>query len=292
LSANTFSPMLKAIARKILPAGMRWMGRSAVNGLGRWKRSLDLAHLRMKVWNANPGSLVRCLNYTVRINDGPNFYILYKDIFIHSIYHFEAQCPDPLVLDCGSNIGMSTLYFKHVYPRARIIAFEPDPAIFPYLQENIARNGLKDGQLIQAALAAREGTLTFYSDGKYGSCLAQCIVGDIPKGWRKYEVPCVRLRDYLSEPVDFLKMNIEGAEYEVLADSADRLRMVREMVIEYHHLSGLPRTLHEILALLHEQGFEYLVNDFDSETNEAVRPPFRLTPETRYYLLLYARRLD
>jgi hypothetical protein len=62
------------------------------------------------------------------------------------------------------------------------------------------------------------------------------------------------------------------------------------MVIEYHHLPGLPRTLHHILDLLDRQGFEYLINDFDSETNGGVQPPFHLTPESRYFLLLYAKR--
>ena len=185
---------------------------------------------------------------------------------------------------------MSILYFKHVYPQARIIGFEPDPTIFPYLQENIAGNNVADVLLVRAAVARQEGRLAFYSDGKYGSCLAEHLSGGIPAEWTKYEVPCVRLRDYLTEPVDFLKMNIEGAEWETIADSADRLRQVREMVIEYHHLPSSPRTLHQILALLHRQGFEYLVNDFDSETNGGVCPPFRLTPKSRYYLLIYACR--
>jgi hypothetical protein len=87
-------------------------------------------------------------------------------------------------------------------------------------------------------------------------------------------------------------MNIEGAELEVLADSEDRLRQINEMIIEYHHLPGLPRSLHDILQLLHRQGFEYLINDFDSETNGGVQPPFRLSPESRYFLLIYAKRLD
>jgi FkbM family methyltransferase len=239
-----------------------------------------------------PGSLVRCLRYSVRINDGANYYTLYKDLFINRIYHFEAQRVDPLILDCGSNIGISILYFRHVYPQARIIGLEPDPAIFPYLQENIARNGLKDVRLVHAALAGRKGMFTFYSDGKYGSCLASHAPRNIPEDWTKYEVPCVRLRDYLTERVDFLKMNIEGAEWEVLADSGDQLRQVREMVIEYHHLPGLPRTLHNILELLNRQGFEYLVNDFDSETNSGLRPPFDLNPNTRYYLLIYARKCE
>ena len=233
MSGNTFNPMLKMIVRKVLPAGVRRGIRHLLNQAGEFRTNWRLARLRREVWNAKPSSVVKCLNYTVRINDRPNFYVLYKDIFIHRIYHFEAQRPDPFILDCGSNIGMSILYFKHVYPKAHIIGFEPDPAIYPYLGENISRNRLKDVQLVQAALSAKEGVLAFYSDGKYGSTLAEHLPADIPEDWTRYEVPCVRLRDYLKEPVDFLKMNIEGAEWEVLEDSADLLRQVQEMVIEY-----------------------------------------------------------
>lgn len=279
-------------ARRFLPPGLHRAMRQIVNGAGRRRVRWHLARVRRKVWSEKAGSLVRCRDYWVRINDGPNFYVLYKDIFVHRIYHFEAQRPDPVILDCGSNIGMSILFFKQMYPRARILGFEPDPAIFPYLEENITRNGLPDVKLVQAAVAGREGMLTFWSDGKYGSCLAEDLPGHFPAGWAKYTVPCVRLREYLTGPVDFLKMNIEGAECAVLADSADRLRRVREIVLEYHHLPELPRTLHRILTLLHEAGFEYLVNDFDGETNAVVRPPFCLSPDTRYYLLVYARRLD
>lgn len=145
---------------------------------------------------------------------------------------------------------------------------------------------------MQAALASQEGTLTFYSDGKYGSCLAEHVPGDIPEGWTKHEVSCVRLRDYLTEPVDFLKMNIEGAEWEVLADSEDQLRQIREMVIEYHHLPGLPRTLHRVLELLHRQGFEYVVSDFDVETYGGARQAERLNFNTRYYRQVYACRKE
>ena len=112
--------------------------------------------------------------------------------------------------------------------------------------------------------------------------------GDAPR----FSVSCVRLRDYLREPVDFMKMNIEGAEWEVLADSEDRLRQIECMVIEYHHLPGLPRTLHKILDLLCRNGFEYLVNSFDPETNPGGQPPFRLHERTRYFLLIYARRME
>lgn len=239
-----------------------------------------------------PGSVVRCLDYRVRINDGLNYFTLYKDIFVRRIYHFEARRPDPLILDGGSNIGMSIIYFKNVYPRARVISFEPDVEIFPYLEENVTRNSLNDVSLIPKAIAGREETRTLYADGRYGSSLAGHPPDHFSESRRTYEVSCVRLRDYLTEPVDFLKMNIEGAEWEVMEDSEDRLRQVEEMVIEYHHLPDLPRTLHQILTLLNRQRFEYLINDFDSETNLEVCPPFHLTPRSRYFLLIYARRLD
>ncbi len=258
----------------------------------RLKYRLGLMGLKGRLWFQKPGSLVHCGEFTVRINDVRNFYILYKDIFIKCSYHFEAVRPDPLILDCGSNIGISILYFKHLYPRSRIVGFEPDAEIFPYLQENVAGNRLKDVKLVKAALSQQEGLIEFFSDGKYGSSLSEQLCADTSVSWKRCRVSSVRLRDYLREPVDFLKMNIEGAEYEVLEDSEDLLGQVREIIIEYHHLPGLPRALHRILEILHRRGFEYLINDFDSETNGGVEPPFKLTPKSRYFLLIYAKRLD
>jgi hypothetical protein len=50
------------------------------------------------------------------------------------------------------------------------------------------------------------------------------------------------------------------------------------------------RTLHKILTLLDEQGFEYVVNAFDRITNPSAHPPFRLDTDTRYLLLVYGRQ--
>ncbi len=238
------------------------------------------------------GSLVRFRAYTVRINDWPNFRAMARDIFRRRIYDFEARSDRPRILDCGANIGIATLFFKQRYPSARIVAFEPDPGVFPLLSENLTRNGLLDVEAVQAALAPEDGTLAFYADGKYGSCLADAVRGTPPAGSSLEQVRAVRLCTFLDEPVDFVKLNVEGAEWDVLADCADRLRMVREMVIEYHHLPGLPRTLHRLLTLLDDQGFEYLLNDLDAAANPEVAPPFRLAADTRYFQLVYARRLD
>lgn len=253
----------------------------------------NLSQLRERMFARPPRTtgIERVGDFEVRVNDAPNFYMLYKDIFVNRYYHFDACRPDPLILDGGGNIGMSVLYFKRVYPDARIITFEPDAEVLPYLRDTIDRNHLTRVEVVAAALGRRDGVASFCGDGKYGGSLAVPV--DATAGDRtQYEVPCVRLRDYLGQPVDLLKLNIEGAEWDVLADSEDLLPNVREIVIEYHHLPGLPRTLHRILSLLDERGFEYLINDFDHETNPGVRPPFRLTPNRRYFLLVYASRRE
>jgi FkbM family methyltransferase len=229
--------------------------------------------------------------FSVRFNDGPNFVVTYNDIFVHGIYCFSSSKPDPRILDCGANIGLSCLYFKYLYPYSRVIAFEPDPSIYPFAQANIADNGLNNVELIQAAVSNQVGSMQFYSDGKYGSALEGKVASDIGSGWRQYEVPTIRMREYLDEPVDFLKMNIEGSEWEVLLDSEDRLEAVKQMVIEYHHLPGLPRTLHKILELLNRHGFEYVVSDFDLPTYGNLRPPMQLDGSTRYYRHVFASRL-
>ena len=277
---------------KLLPAGVRRAGRSVANWLDAVQSGWHKAAWRRRALRAKPGAIMPFLGYSVRINDGANFYVLYHDMVLKQAYRFSAARPNPVIVDCGSNIGMSILYFKHLYPDARIIGFEPDPAIVRYLHENVQMNGLGNVQIVQAAIGGREGRLTFYSDGKYGSCLAHLSSEPIPEGWSKHEVPCVKLSDYLNEPIDFLKMNIEGAEWEALADCGDRLKLIREMAIEYHHLPGVPRTLHKILNFLDEMGFDYVVSDFDLPTYSGARPPIVLNEKTAYFRQIYATRRE
>lgn len=280
---------MRSTLKAFVPSPLRPTLRRVEQGMVGWKDRWRRDQVRARAFAATPGMVLPCGPYQVRINDGPNFFMQYKDIFLNRIYHFEASRLDPVVLDCGGNIGMSVLYYKQVYPRAKVTTFEPDPLVFGYLKDNLERHGLHDVQLVQAAIAGRDGILALHSDGKYASNLVLEST-PLPDGWTRHNVPCVRLSAYLTELIDFLKVNIEGAEWEALADCGDRLRLVSEMVIEYHHLPGLPRTLHKILDLLDRQGFEYLINDFDSETNGGVQSPFHLAPETQYFLLIYAKR--
>jgi hypothetical protein len=71
-------------------------------------------------------------------------------------------------------------------------------------------------------------------------------------------VPSTRLKTYLREKkVDFLKIDIEGAEYEVISDCAEEIKNVDFMFIEYHSMIDKDQNLQEILRIIHDAGFRY-----------------------------------
>jgi FkbM family methyltransferase len=246
------------------------------------------AGLRREMVLKEPNAVVRVLNYEMRIIKGFDFYIQYKDIFVRRIYHFESPRPDPLIIDGGSNIGMSILYFKHVYPCAQVIGFEPSPILFRVLRENMEGNGLSAVTLINAGLGARAGTVSFDpADHNVGGRFAEQDKG------ASTTVAVKPLSEFLGKPVDFLKLNIEGQELAVLqeVEASGKMGNLRELVLEYHGLPKEKPQLGPILDLLDRQGFHYLVHDFDPETNSWTKPPFHLTAETSWWCLVYAKRL-
>ena len=281
---------LKSLARS-MPFPVQSVLRWGVNKPGRTKEAIHLAQVRNRMLAAGrSGRPARVAEFEMRINRGTTPFELYEDIFLNDVYGFEAQRPDPRIIDCGANIGMSVLYFKHRYPQARVVAFEPDPTIVTFLDENIARNRLTGIEVVNAALAAEPGTMKLNSDGEVSSHLAAYKPDD--GVWQTFEVPCVLLSDYLDEPVDFLKMNIEGAEHEVLEECEPRIHQIRELNIEYHRLPGVPCTLHKILDLLDRNGFVYTVSDFGLAMYGRARPPVRLDPQARFWRQISASRVS
>lgn len=275
--------------KQLMPSALRdWLYRQRQRDKRAWaiyQRQRMYAYWRSR---REVDTLVPFAGFTARINDGAEYVTSLKTVLEWGIYAFRAQRSDPLIIDAGSNIGMTILYFKSLYPSARIIGFEPDPDLLPLLYDNIRRNELKNVEIVEAALSDREEVLTLHSKGH-----ASTLYGAPDDTTPTSEVRSVRLRDYLNTPVDFLKMNIEGAEWTVLADCADVIQNVREMVVEYHHFPNLPRTLHLILDLLHRSGFEYTVTDFNDPCDGAPTVPYHLAAlDNYYYVLVYARRRD
>lgn len=162
--------------------------------------------------------------------------------FLHVIvargYEFPFALDPRSVVDAGANIGLSAVYFATKYPSAHVIALEPDADNFKLLCENT--KNYKQVVPVQAALWWREGTVQLVDPGQ-GEWAFR--VGGLqgPSPVREAgvaTVPSVTITQLLDrfdvQTVDLLKMDIEGAEREVLHHSVDWIGQVSAIAIELH----------------------------------------------------------
>jgi FkbM family methyltransferase len=197
------------------------------------------------------------LGKKLSIHDIKSFKVSYFEIFKSESYKFKSKNEVPFILDCGANIGMSVIYFKKLYPKATIIAFEPDDYIFGFLKKNMTTYGYTDVELVDKAVWIKDDILSFNSDGALGGRFAEIGESNIQK-----KVPTIRLRDYLiKNKIDFLKLDVEGAEYEIIKDCSDLIKDIDYIFIEYHSKPEKPQTLHEILEIIKSAGFRYHIKE-------------------------------
>jgi len=199
---------------------------------------------------------IKFFNYIVDVPDIPSFIWQIKEIFVEEIYKFISNHEIPVIYDVGANIGLSCLYFKSLYPNAKIIAFEPDPEIVEILRSNLERNGFSDVLIINKAAWIHDGSIEFGCEGADGSSIFY-------EGEKRVLVQCVRLREFIEKEqyIDLLKMDIEGAEIEVLNDCKDVLDRVENVFVEYHSWNKREQKLSEILRILEELGFRYYIEN-------------------------------
>lgn len=185
---------------------------------------------------------------------------------MNEIYKFESATTNPVIIDCGANIGMSVIYFKLLYPTAFIEAFEPDAATFEILAKNCSVNNLSTVTLKKAAVWTHNDVISFSASESEAS---RVLEKSEPQ---EITVTAVRLADVLQKHpnVDFLKMDIEGAEWSVVQDIVPELKRVQNFFLEYHGKSWETYKLNDIMGILKSSGFSvYIKNAADN-----LRHPF------------------
>jgi FkbM family methyltransferase len=198
---------------------------------------------------------------------------------------FVSISDEPTIIDCGANVGISVLNYKRLFPGARITAFEPDPFIAPVLRRNLVRNGAADVRVVEAAVWTEPGEAPFFCEGADGSRLISNRSG----AKTSVTVKTVRLADFIVEPVDLIKIDIEGAEFQVLPSIAGKLGQIRNLVIECHLDNNDMAPLGRMLEMLASAGFGVSINSYGAWRDLTNRPP-RLATEFDQYALVCAWR--
>jgi FkbM family methyltransferase len=194
------------------------------------------------------------LGTEMHFTDPGAFQFLLGELFIDGSYGGHHETP-ATILDCGSNIGMSILYFKSLWPDAKIVGVEASPETFALLQQNVKT--LSDVSVLNAAVCDRHGTMAFYPsspNSMTGSFNA------IRSGGESVLVETIPMSDLVTGPIDLMKMDIEGAETAAFTEleSSGKMHLIREMLIEYHfHLPGETDTLTQFLDRLTRCGFDF-----------------------------------
>jgi FkbM family methyltransferase len=199
-----------------------------------------------------------------------------KEIFIDEIYK-QTLTGRPYIIDCGANIGLSVIYMKRLYPEAEILAYEPDEENFKLLMMNMGSFGYQHVDCRKEAVWKEDTVLQFSNEGSMSSKI------EMTGGGNTRDVRAVRLKNLLSRKVDFLKIDIEGAEYEVLRDAADSLGQVSHLFIEYHGNFDDSNQLTEIFEILTKNRFAYYIKE---ATTSYPTPFYRDHRGTRYDIQL------
>jgi FkbM family methyltransferase len=190
---------------------------------------------------------------------GSEFAVL-QEIFSRDDYGFSRvtiENKNPIILDIGANIGIFSIFAAHLYKNAKIFAYEPGVDNFNILVGNIQRNNLKQQVFpYRLAIAAKEGEEEFFLSPQ--DCSHSLIPQQIDKVVGKEKIICTTLAAVIErnglEKIDFLKIDIEGAEYEVLYSlSPDIYKKISYLALEIHnHHQHRPE---ELLKFLDANGF-------------------------------------
>lgn len=140
------------------------------------------------------------------------------------------------IIEIGANVGIFAVFAASTDPRVRIYSYEPIPENFELLSTNITKNNLQDRIIaFNLGVAGTRGTRNF----AYQASSPEHSFAKINGNGRSVAIDCLSLRDIITNnnitKVDLLKINAEGAEYEILYSTpTECFDKIEEIRMEYH----------------------------------------------------------
>jgi FkbM family methyltransferase len=164
------------------------------------------------------------------------------------------------VLDIGANEGFYTLKVKQNNPSCRVLSVEPNPLSFRLLSKNIGSNGLRRISLLNAAITGRNGSIRLEIVPEVTS-IGSKDIGLQDRQWldsrrikrvqaRSMTLPSL-CRKHDVGVIDILKIDVEGAEMDILRNGRSVLQRTRRVVVEWH----TPQLRDEVKRFMRREGF-------------------------------------
>lgn len=171
----------------------------------------------------------------ITYQDEAEFRTLVDEIWRKRTYYVDLATNTPYIVDAGAHIGLATLYFHSLYPRAQFLCIEPNPSNLKLLHVNLEANGVTNITIVPKALSNCEGKAQFFVNPQwtvFSSLLKSGWTGEERGGY--IEVETATLSSLIDRHVDLLKMDIEGQESVVIREAQSKLHLVDHALIEFH----------------------------------------------------------
>ncbi|MDF1519522.1 MAG: FkbM family methyltransferase [Brevefilum sp.] len=168
------------------------------------------------------------------------------------------------VVDIGAGIGDFSIFVAHSNPQTKVYAFEPFPESYHLLERNIVLNGIENVFTYQAAIWNQAGIL--HLDNVSGEPL-QIISKEMHPAINEKNVIKVRALPLSQvfdahgiEKLNLLKLDCEGAEYEILSGAFPEVfKKIERIIMEYHDIDGHHHD--HLVSLLERQGYKVHCQD-------------------------------
>jgi len=187
----------------------------------------------------------------------------FKEIFMDECYIQglgRPVPPSPIVMDIGANAGYFSFFALSRFPDARVFAFEPLPANFRLLERQMTLNSSENLTCFPRAVAGEAGTVTLSYDARDSFSTSATVFKDTPGQPDSVDVEAVTLHDvfteYKIERCDLLKMDCEGAEYDILYRCLpEDLRRIDQIAMEVHRGPKGNENIDALEAFFRSNGF-------------------------------------
>lgn len=179
------------------------------------------------------------------------------EVIVDRVYDFYAISDQDTILDIGGHIGSFSAKAALLAKNGQVIVCEPFPDTFSYLQKNVSP--YSNVTTNQVAISDHSGT-----DKLYFSTSNPAENSLVRASGNQIEVRSVSLAEFMQqsniEHVDLMKIDCEGAEYDILFSAEAPLARIRKIVMEIHEpeyfgLEG-KYSIEEMKSLLEQHGFE------------------------------------
>lgn len=183
----------------------------------------------------------RLIEYTIPGITSPVFlrekssdYLVLNQVFVEQQYALEDEKEIEWIIDAGAHIGLASLYFARQFPQAKIIAIEANAENYALLDKNT--QAFSNIKTLHAALwnQATEMTVLDPGRGPWGYITQEAVFSDS----QDHRIQGITVSDIMHEynidMLDILKLDIEGAEIEVMEGAEDWIQKVNILMAELH----------------------------------------------------------